>query len=90
MIKRVSVQRPASSLSVLFWSLETQPAPSGLEPCFGELQLWPEADSVSEMDTDTGCHLLQYAWAAHGRQESFVSRILPQGVEPTTLRSQVT
>ncbi|MXQ90192.1 hypothetical protein E5288_WYG017345 [Bos mutus] len=59
MIKRVPIQRSASSLSVLFWSVEAQPALSGFEPCFGELQLWPEADSVSKMDTDTDCHLLQ-------------------------------
>lgn len=61
MIKRVPIQRSASPLSVLFWSAEAQPALSGFEPCFGELQLWPEADSVSKMDTDTDCHLLQYA-----------------------------
>lgn len=48
-------------VSPLLDSLEAQPALSGFEPCFGELQLWPEADSVSEMDTDTDCHLLQYA-----------------------------
>lgn len=85
-----STNTEISIFSVLFWSLEAQTALSGFEPCFGELQLWPEADSVSKMDTDTDCHLLQYAWVARGRQESFVSGILSQGVEPTTPRTQVT